>query len=317
MKLLLIGCGGIGRRWLEGWIDYGLSGSILNITIVEPNPDFEEVISNRGERTEVVVVPSLQEIDLSENIDLAVVATSSNVRTDLVEQLNETGVYCNLLILEKNLCQSLHELESLNKLVKSFNDVRVNCTIRHQPFAFAMLGHEFKQMNVTGMSWGLGCNLIHMLDLFSYLLEGLGDSISQLVVDEVTEVFDSKRSGFKEFHGIIRVKSRCGRIMLCDSSTGNYFREISISGENIEMSWDDNFIEISNKSEASSAYFCPEIYQSQYSKEWLKLLAKGAVPPLSKYEQVADLTYHMLNVFGEVFYNDKSYISKETVIPIT
>lgn len=317
MRLLLIGCGGIGRRWLEGWINYGLSGSLLDITIVEPNPDFEEIISNRGKRTEVVVVPTLQDIDSSIDIDLAVIATSSAVRTDLVKQLKDTGVYCNLLILEKNLCQSLHELESLNKLVKSFNDVRVNCTVRHYPFAFAMAGHEFKQMNVSGMSWGLGCNLIHMLDLFSYLLEGLGDSIAKLKVDEVTEVFDSKRLGYKEFHGLIRVKSRDGRIMFCDSSTGNYFRRISISGENIEMSWDDNFIEVSNNTGARSTYFSPELYQSQFSKEWLKLLAKGEVPPLSKYDRIANLTDHMLNVFGEVFYDDKSYISKKTIIPIT
>ena len=317
MRLLLIGCGGIGRRWLEGWINYGLSGSILDITIVEPNPDFEEVISNRGKGTEVVIVPTLQDIGSSKDIDLAVVATSSAVRTDLVEALKDTGVYCNLLILEKNLCQSLHELGRLNELVKSFNDVRVNCTVRHYPFALAMEGHDFKQMAVTGMSWGIGCNFIHMLDLFSFLLEDSGDSITELIVDEVTEVFDSRRSGYKEFHGLVRVKSRNGRTMLCESTPGDYDRKISISGENIEMCWDDNFLKVSNKREADATYFSPEIYQSQYSKEWLELLAKGVVPPLSKYEPIASLTDHMLNAFGAVFYDNKSCICKETVIPIT
>jgi hypothetical protein len=317
MNLLLIGCGGIGKRWLEGWIAYGGSGVQVDITIVEPLPCFDEIVAEKNKNSRVLVLSDIADLPVDKDFDLAVVATNSSVRNQVVSDLCDTDAHCSLVILEKNLCQSLYDLDQLTELTSSFKDVRVNCTVRHWPFSLAMRGRDFVELSVIGMDWGIGCNLIHMLDLFTFMLDQFTDKLENIVVETVTNVFDSKREGYKEFHGRVVAFSAAGRKMVCESMPGTFERKISLRSKDQLITWDNKFLHISNTRDGFKPYYCPEIYQSEFSREWLHLIASGEAPPLSNLSAVSSLTREMLIAFGPVFISDSDNLDLKRIIPIT
>ena len=63
-------------------------------------------------------------------------------------------------------------------------------------------------MKVEGSKWGMGCNSIHYMDLFSYL-SGCNDfKFAEVHLED--KVPDAKREGFKEFMGRLKGENSRG-----------------------------------------------------------------------------------------------------------
>ena len=54
----------------------------------------------------------------------------------------------------------------------------------------------------TGNAWGLGCNGIHLLDLFAFLTRTTNITLSNNLIDK--DIIKSKREGYIEFTGTIK-----------------------------------------------------------------------------------------------------------------
>jgi len=206
--IAIIGAGQIGSRHLQALkrIDRNVA-----ISVIDKNAQSLKLAQERFEEVDFNV--HVQSVSYSEklnsldhDVDIAIVATNADVRRRVVEQLLQHA-QVRFLILEKVVFQSNADFEVIIDLLDAKKiKTWVNCPRRMYPFYQEMkkrfCADEHIFFNLFGGGWGLACNSIHFLDLFSYITghnrillngSGLDRSIQQ-----------HKRQGFKEFTGILR-----------------------------------------------------------------------------------------------------------------
>lgn len=242
-KIAIIGAGNLGSRHLQG-----LAGihHECEIHIVDPDQDSRE--SARVRFAQVPANPGIRGLydhrDISllpKFLDLAIVATTSDIRLGVIRKLLEHGE-AQYLLLEKVLFPRVKEYAEAAELLQGKN-VRtwVNCARRlfdlyngaREKFHTDRLVH----MDVTGGNWGLGCNGIHFLDLMAFL------------TGEIPECFDtsglapgavpSKRPGFLEFSGTIMASTSGCSLSLTARPTSSARHLVTLRGEHISYVIDE------------------------------------------------------------------------------
>jgi hypothetical protein len=202
----IIGAGQLGSRHLQGLLKYPLTQSIF---ILDPSEQSLELAKKRS--TEVSHFHTLTFTSdwsiLPKNLDLVIIATSSNVREQVIDKLlREFKV--EFLILEKILFQ---DLEAYDKVGSLLGIRKVPTWVNHPRRMFK--DYQILNKNLSadssnrvftalGGNWGLGCNALHLIDLFVYLD---GSNVASLNFDWLDDtLLESKRSGYVEFTGTIR-----------------------------------------------------------------------------------------------------------------
>ena len=171
--------------------------------------------------------------DLSEKIDLAIVATNSDVRSEVIREVTQKKVVKNFL-LEKVLFQTADEYFLIDDILRG-KDIPtwVNCCMREKDFYKKLktkLNLDKKiQMKVAGSLWAMGSSSIHFIDLFSYLT-GCND-FDFIDCDLDKNFINSKRAGFKEFSGRLIGKNSQGHsLTLCRDDGNDPYRIDIING---------------------------------------------------------------------------------------
>lgn len=212
-KFAIIGCGSLGARYIQSLATYREEAIVYAVDILDEslNKAKELFKSNKSSgKVELKLCHDIEELE--NNLDIVAIATTSAPRRNIIEKLlNSKNV--KYLILEKVLFPYLEDYEEVyillkQKAVKTW----INCNRRIIPF-FSQLKKEFENQNIrfelTGGSWGLGCNSIHYLDLINFIT-GSTDGISISTEKLDSEIIDSKRSGYIEFTGTLEGKTnRC------------------------------------------------------------------------------------------------------------
>lgn len=239
VNIAVIGAGKLGSHHLEA---LSMLDRLACIEVVEPNYNarirakklFDQVI---GESNNIYKIEFFENIsDLSNYLDVVIVATNSDVRRMVVEELLSQKKV-TYLILEKVLFQKLQDFEFCNRLFAEKKVLAwVNCPRRiwsfYQDIKDKLVNEKYIDFNVTGSKWGIGCNSIHFLDLFSYLI---GETNIELCSDHLDNNFiPSKRPGFIEFTGTLFGKaSEEKHIMMTSYKEGNIPLLIHITSESI------------------------------------------------------------------------------------
>lgn len=227
MEILLIGAGQIGSRHLQGLAE--LSDS--QIYLVDPSKNSLDVAMQRfadvmkGNRS-IAVTPltHLASLEKQKNIDVAIIATDARVRAEAFKNASEHLSIKNV-IFEKVLFQKETEyLQVADILQKNSIKAWVNCPMRMWP-SYRNLKKEYfaafaknVRMEVTGGNWGLACNAIHYIDVFSYLTDSRVLSVSN---SGLIKVIPSKRVGFSEIVGCIKVEFTDGHELLLSAEEGS------------------------------------------------------------------------------------------------
>ena len=149
--------------------------------------------------------------DLSERLDVVIVATSSDTRLAVMQELLRTK-NVGAFILEKVVFQSRQEFDAAMQALGARGAAAwVNCFRRALPL-YAGLREQLARepgwsLTVDGGQWGLGCNAVHYVDLCAFLA---GSDEIRLDPGSALDpaVLASKRPGFVEFTGTIR--GSCG-----------------------------------------------------------------------------------------------------------
>lgn len=206
-KVAIIGAGQLGSRHLQGLAKSDLE---ICIEVVEPfessrnaaKQRFEEIPSNQ----KVIKIDFLEAISqLSDELDLVIVATNADVRYEVAKELLENKKVKNL-VLEKVLFQKIEHYAKIKKLLAETN---TKCWVNHTRRMFPFY-KELKQQllvstkihfSVSGGAWGLGCNGLHFLDCFSFLTSETKLKLDGGFLDN--KLYETKRPGFKEFNGMI------------------------------------------------------------------------------------------------------------------
>ena len=174
-KLVLVGCGNVGSRHLQALAKLPYD---IVVDVVEPNKNSQLLAKSR--LNEISYDKSNHDFFWHENIneltdesDLVIDATLSVGRVDRLNQLLKQG-HLRFLI-EKMVCQSIHEYELLLNSMKNFN---AKGWVNTNPRCFKSYQKIKKYLNNSGTirfsvlaseSVGFGTNAIHYIDLFSWL----------------------------------------------------------------------------------------------------------------------------------------------------
>lgn len=209
-NLVIVGAGQLGSRHLQG---LALLNCQADIYVVDKNIASLEVAKQRFEEARGttegdVSVTHLTDIDLlPAHVDVAIIATTSDVRRDIVEFLVKNKAI-SYFVLEKVLFNKVDDYAYIQTLLAAKGiKAWVNCSRRvydcYRQLRTLLRHEDFVALTVEGTNWGLGCNAIHFIDLLAFLSNcnsGLSIDTSQLDKG----VSESKRTGFIEFTGTLR-----------------------------------------------------------------------------------------------------------------
>ena len=207
--VLISGAGQIGSRYLQGLAQ---CRSPLRIFVQDVDSVSLERASQRW--LEVGVAPSFHQVSFSTeldflpaHLDIAVVATTAKVRPKVVQEIaKKTKV--EAWVLEKVLAQSNSGLDSIIKSVGHCAKAWVNTPRRmlpwHQCIKEKLGNHKPISLRVDGCSWGMCCNSIHFLDMFSWFTGETLVEINTLHLDSLW--FKAKRPDNWEVFGTLRAE---------------------------------------------------------------------------------------------------------------
>lgn len=215
-NICLIGAGNIGSRHLQGLKKVKFP---LSIEVVDSSTKALEIAHQRYQQIESSTnhqISFLKNIsNLSKKIDLAIIATSSDVRRNVIENLLSTS-YVKYLILEKILFQKRKDYFEIEKILKKKGiKTWVNFSMRTVPFYYN-LKEKLKgmvQMIVSGSQYGLVTNAIHFVDYIALLTNSYDFKVANDGLDP--KLIASKRPGFSELNGTLSVSFKNG-------STGSF-----------------------------------------------------------------------------------------------
>lgn len=219
----IIGAGQLGSRYLQGILNYKRQAQ--KIYVIDPSLDSLKISKVRASEIEHNHQLFFQQDwnNLPATFDVVIVATSANVREQVINQLL-AQYNVDYLILEKVLFTDFMAYQRVSELLKSKS---IKTWVNHPRRMFNSY-HELKNIigenfigtfQLTGGNWGLGCNGLHFLDIFEYLS---GSKLEIIEADWVdSEMLESKRKGFVEFTGTLKGKL----------ANGSNFQVTSLHGE--------------------------------------------------------------------------------------
>lgn len=201
------------------------SGLDASFRVIDPDPAAEQLLLGRlrdsGVSADGDVRFETAMESLPGELDIAIVATRSDVRLSAIERLL-TNCRPRFLILEKFLFPKLADYATAEACIGEAGVTAfVNCPRRLFP-GYRALKQEAAgpvRFSVTGGNWGLACNSIHFLDLLNFL----APSENYEVRSTLSQPFEAKRSGFVEFFGRIDVSDASGNrleLVCCEKPSG-------------------------------------------------------------------------------------------------
>ena len=320
-NVLLIGCGNIGFRHFQALISSSLP---LNIYIQEKNVNNLNILKNYvniNQKTfqNFFYIDHLNQI--SKNLDLAIIATLSQNRFDIIKNL----FFFNkpkYLILEKPLFVFDYDYKKAEKIFKE-NDCKV-CVNQHfssQP-AFIEIQSFFKnaknfQMDVYGNRWGICCNAVHYIELFQSFINRDQIEVNKTNFRKVT---NSKRKPYFDIDGEISFKSSNDSIL----KLNNYENDDLPVEINIDFKSDKIEVKcmlISNRLECvfrSKNEIIKKNYTFLYVSEMSSIFLKEIFEnyscslPLYEISQIQHLLVH--NVFKKYFVSMDVDVSRGVLI---
>ena len=207
-NICLIGAGNIGSRHLQG---LALVPQALSIQVIDPSAMSLATAKQRYQEVDnglikhhVVFLYDLNQV--VGPIDIAIVATNSDIRSTVAKKLlNQTRV--KNIIFEKILFNKHTQYEEIQKLLDSKQcKAWVDCSMRTDPF-YSGLKKQFDGQPITyivhGSLHGLMSNAIHYIDHIAYLSNCYDFTVDTSHLNP--KPVSSKRKGFLELFGILNV----------------------------------------------------------------------------------------------------------------
>jgi hypothetical protein len=320
-KLLIIGAGQLGSRHLQGLAQIDQP---LDIYLVDPAELSLTVASARFEdvrkRTDhqIFLLPDMSCVP--KLIDVAIIATASDIRFEAIEKLLEKCTVRNL-VLEKVLFQNLTHYSLAESILGELaSKTWVNCSQRLWPFFIDLKKQFFDDPNleivVSGSNWGLGCNAVHNTDISEYLWSS--QKLHEADLDE--HILASKRQGFSEFTGTFITKViGGGGIKQISYAQGSAPFVFDVFHPDMRIHWNvsEGRIYTANR-ESDWRYVAKDMsapFQSQLTATVVTSILNGSDCGLPKYS-TASVT-HLATLSSLIFAARKNGIEFGSICPVT
>ena len=220
--LLLVGCGNLGSRHLQGIVKISTP---LDISVVEPNQNAIQIAKerlNKISHNDHTITWFNDVDDVKQNSDLTIISTNSSGRSALIRQLLKKEH--SRFLIEKIVCQSNKEYTSLIDEMKIHNAKGWVDTSRRYFSFYKTIKEHFSKINSIHLSVkcgniGLGTNAIHFLDLFLWFANTTDIILTSDLNDKILS--NKRGKNFVEFAGTIKGKTNSGSTITISSSLEN------------------------------------------------------------------------------------------------
>ena len=309
VNVCLIGCGGVGRRHLEAMLKVK---NDINIEVVEPN------IENTPTTLVGQNINYFSKIeDVSNNIDICLIATTANVRKKVIlELVSKKNV--KFMILEKVVFQNEKDFDEILKLFEEKNIKSwVNCHLRAQPIykelkTQSIISYDTTMTYEYSDDFTLSSSAIHILDLFSYLCDDYDLEIQDIVTD--TELKSSRHSGCVDFNGYMKVKSTNGYELVVKKRDAHFGEHLTIYHNDLTVRSSEGD-DPDNRIGFVQDKKIPYVWQSSLTNSYIDDIIEKSDCNLSTLENSAKLHKIMLKSFRNLL---KEKYNREVVdCPIT
>jgi hypothetical protein len=307
--ILVIGAGQLGSRHLQALINLQDSFSII---VIDPSIDSLNLTEQRAKEISGYERHQLtyrQEIKDIPEIDFAVVASSANVRRQIVEDLLSKTNVKNLL-LEKVLFQNAQDCIEVGKLladrnVKTWVNAPRPMWSCYKTLKKSLQGEPIQRILCGGSDWGLACNTYHMLDLFTWLTNSKLTRLSSEFIDN--KPIPSKRDGFFELKGTLTASLDNGAVLLISDTLGPPKDSYFIIETN------DRLIHINEAAQKLALISGPSLpddldglpmmpeFQSNLTNRVVEDVLQRGDCELASYSQASEIHQKMLNEFAKCF----------------
>ncbi len=317
----MVGCGKIGERHLQGILKLK---NKINLNIIEKNKKTLKIIKekyskyrNRKNFNNITFNHKNFKKKL-QKIDLLILSTTSKNRLQLIKKLCSENIIRNFLI-EKVVFQDELSFNECLKIFKKKNiKAWVNTPCRIYP-DYLKLKKKVKssriRMSVKGSNINIGSNLIHYLDLFSFLASSKNIFLEKNFLHK--KIYKSKRKGFIEFGGTLIFSTRRKDKLLINDE------RIGFESSKINIAFDKKEILIDESSNIATYYNSHKIkkikfqipYQSDLTNKIAKSILQGSckLPSLNVSSLIHKL---MIRIFKNAM-NENSKSKKPKFIKIT
>lgn len=313
-NIAIIGVGALGHRHLQSMVDLQ---DKYNIYAIEINEELIKVLNSEFPNVNFITTVE----DLPRDLEAVVIATNSNVRRILFEQLVNHADVKNI-IFEKVLFQKEEDYYLTQDKLKEFGiHAWVNCA-RREWNSYKLLKEELDEhgelhISAIGGNWGIGCNAIHILDIIEYLS---GSEIDILDISKLeNKVIESKRKGYYEFFGTISgTAGRCKDYTITCIEDSNLPFRIEITTEKSRYMIDEanNYLLVSD-AESNWQWKKREFnqaYQSQMTGRVIKSILDNGNCNLTDYDSSMNLHLKYILPLIEFF---KTNGMEGNICPIT
>ena len=309
VNVCLIGCGGVGRRHLEAMLKVK---NDINFEVVEPN------IENTPTTLVGQNINYFSKIeDVSNNIDICLIATTANVRKKVIlELVSKKNV--KFMILEKVVFQNEKDFDEIIKLFEEKNIKSwVNCHLRAQPIykelkTQSIISYDTTMTYEYSDDFTLSSSAIHILDLFSYLCDDYDLEIQDIVTD--TELKSSRHSGCVDFNGYMKVKSTNGYELVVKKRDAHFGEHLTIYHNDLTVRSSEGD-DPDNRIGFVQDKKIPYVWQSSLTNSYIDDIIEKSDCDLSTLENSAKLHKIMLKSFRNLL---KEKYNREVVdCPIT
>ena len=264
-SITIIGVGNIGFRYLQAVLSLE---NIFKIFLIEPNIN---LLKSTLKENDIIIDSNIkikEKLDKeSINVSLIIVSTTSNIRLEIIKSLNLLGAK-SPLILEKFLFPDSYSFQMGKDLLNNYpSPIYVNEWMRLTILKDIVKNYENKNVEFNFLGkFGILCNAVHFIDLIKETLQ-----INNLSINEnesyCEAIVDSKRSGYKEFKGIISMNNDKYKLRLID----------------IDDSFDPKVIKLTIKcNKIEEIYFLGEPHIKDIKNKII-----GKLPFLSEHSQIS------------------------------
>lgn len=323
-NIAVIGAGNIGSRHLQALKAVKIP---LDITVIDPNPESLNIAKERynsmsaGEYKHSINYFTNYDI-IRDEFDIAIVATHSNIRRTVIEQLLERS-RIKSFILEKILFDKAEDYTFVRDLLKEQkSQAWVNCTRRIIPFYKDQVKDWFNNKKiiyfVSGSKWNLISNIIHYIDYLSYILDQNEFEIDLSFLD--LKIEKSRIPNFIELNGAISVYFQNGSLGVINCySSGNQPVIVDIASDEVRCILNEEqgkaLINNRNNDDIWKEYEAKIIYTSQLTTFLVEDIIENNKCLLTPYEESMKL--HLLTFEPLLEFINKKFKKQFTSYPFT
>jgi hypothetical protein len=237
-NILISGAGQLGSRYLQGLIKCCLP---LRIFVQDIN---EESLWRAEQRWNEVLTPETPHevsfqtslIPLPSEIDIAIVATTADVRPKVVVDI-ASGSDVRFWVLEKFLAQSELGLDQIVSHIRGGSFAWVNIPRRmipwHKEIKSQLNLNAPLKLKFEGKLWGLASNAIHLLDLLEWWT---GETLQSVCTEHLNKNwFESKRPTFWEVLGNLEAQFSGGSVAILGAGENGVSGNLEVSDSH--LSW--------------------------------------------------------------------------------